>query len=324
MFIRRGSDRFSLWELNSVTTENPVHLFTTRFHDPDECPWFLIVFTSFSFATNTLRSANAWLMSPLGGKQIGHKSLHILKLALCMGVNAIVVGKRECLCSTMDQCQDPGRSYFGVCSFLYRCPWFKRWCQKSTVPYQKVKGQCVWSFFLACFLFLFGLLSQEKASFPKCVFAWQPFNFVSAAKWFHWTGKSLIACYFSLWFPVVFGEDFRLVDISLVKDGPGFQRPTLDPAASVLAPSLPGPALRNVGPDTHLAVFPDVLLLWTPWSVQFQWDTGCVFVLFYGAIMYFGLFLETCSGSVVDLFVAFYWRVKVRGWVFQEDLFVHS
>lgn len=80
---------------------------------------------------------------------------------------------------------------------------------------------------------------------------------------------------------MVFGEDFRLAGISLVKDGPGFQRPTLDPAASVLAPSLPGHALRIVGPDTNLTVFPDVLLLLTAWSVKFELNTGCVFVLFF-------------------------------------------
>lgn len=76
---------------------------------------------------------------------------------------------------------------------------------------------------------------------------------------------------------MVFGEDFRFADISLVRDGPGLHRPTLDPAASVLAPSLPGDALRDAGPDTNLPVLEDVLLLLTACSVMFQQNTGNVF-----------------------------------------------
>lgn len=90
---------------------------------------------------------------------------------------------------------------------------------------------------------------------------------------------------------MVFGEDFRLADISLVKDGPGFQRPTLGPAASVLAPSLPGHALRNVGPDTNLVVFRDVLLLLTAWSVKFELNAGFFYSFFPGAIMHFCLYV---------------------------------
>lgn len=67
-----------------------------------------------------------------------------------------------------------------------------------------------------------------------------------------------------------FGKDFRLADISLVKDGSGFQGPTLDPAASVLPLSLPIHALRDAGPDTNLSVFRDVLLLLAAGSVKFD------------------------------------------------------
>lgn len=111
---------------------------------------------------------------------------------------------------------------------------------------------------------------RKKASSPRWVFAWQLPNSVSTGKSLKWTEKSLIACYFSLWFPVVFGEDFRLADISLVKDGSGFQGRTLDPAASVLLLSLPGHALRDAGPDTNLPVFRDILLLLAAGSVKFD------------------------------------------------------
>lgn len=81
------------------------------------------------------------------------------------------------------------------------------------------------------------------------------------------------------------GEDFRFADISLVKDGPGFKRPTLDPAASVLPLSLPG----HASPDINLPVIRDVLLLSAAGSVSFKYETGCVFVLFVKS-----LFLKSC------------------------------
>lgn len=141
---------------------------------------------------------------------------------------------------------------------LFRCPLCQDRPQKSDVQkYQKVG------------IFFFRWV-REKASSPQWVFAWQLPNSVSTGKSFKWTRKSLIACYFSLWFPVVFGEDFRLADISLVKDGSGFQGPTLDPAASVLPLSLPGHALWDAGPDTNLPVFRDVLLLLAAGSVKFD------------------------------------------------------
>lgn len=89
---------------------------------------------------------------------------------------------------------------------------------------------------------------------------------------------------------MVFGEDFRLADISLVKDGSGFQGPTLDPAASVLPLSLPGHALGDAGPDTNLPVFRDVLLLLAAGSVKFDQDTGCVFVSLSCVFIFFLIF----------------------------------
>lgn len=87
------------------------------------------------------------------------------------------------------------------------------------------------------------------------------------------------------------GEDFRFADISLVKDGPGFKRPTLDPAASVLPLSLPG----HASPDINLPVIRDVLLLSAAGSVSFKYETGCVFVLFVKSLFRRGvIFFPIC------------------------------